>query len=69
MRKTKEYISDVQQKIIGELELWNCPYHVIIGLYMQNISYEKIGLGIDSDVPIRFDFDSQALDSIRFSIF
>ncbi len=23
-----------------------------------------LGLGIDSDVPIRFDFDSQALDSI-----
>ncbi len=28
-----------------------------------------VGLGIDSDVPIRSDFDSQALDSIRFSIF
>ncbi len=28
-----------------------------------------VGLGIDSDVPIQFDFDSQALDSIRFSIF
>uniref|UniRef100_A0A673IH28 Ubiquitin-associated protein 2-like n=1 Tax=Sinocyclocheilus rhinocerous TaxID=307959 RepID=A0A673IH28_9TELE len=28
-----------------------------------------LGLGIDSDVPILFDFDSQALDSIRFSIF
>ncbi len=24
----------------------------------------QLGLGIDSDVPIRFDFDSQALDSI-----